>query len=93
MLVRKVTHLKFPFVQSPLKRKNDKESGLCRLLTIQDKVVAWLSYLSLVELGQLPRQLYDPADSRPGRIVSKVCASSAHCNSRALPTNKMMQWR
>ena len=58
-------------LQGPLKKKNNKETGLCRLLTIEDKVIAWLCYLSLVEFGQLPSQLYDPADSRCCRIVCK----------------------
>lgn len=40
-------------------------------LTISDRCLAWLSYIHLIEFGDLPLKFYDPANTNPSKIMKK----------------------
>lgn len=40
-------------------------------LTTSDRCLAWLSYIHLIEFGELPLKFYDPANSNPSKIMKK----------------------
>ena len=43
-------------------------------LCLQDRVLAWLAYIHLLEFQHLPRHMFDPADSTCSTVVNKVRA-------------------
>ncbi|XP_077194936.1 zinc finger C3H1 domain-containing protein isoform X2 [Paroedura picta] len=55
--------------QNALKSENDKV--VVQHLTISDRCLAWLSYIHLIEFGDLPLKFYDPANSNPSKIMKK----------------------
>nr|XP_056703286.1 zinc finger C3H1 domain-containing protein isoform X3 [Euleptes europaea] len=55
--------------QNALKSENDKV--VVQHLTISDRCLAWLSYIHLIEFGDLPVKFYDPANSNPSKIMKK----------------------
>ncbi|XP_048356158.1 zinc finger C3H1 domain-containing protein isoform X1 [Sphaerodactylus townsendi] len=55
--------------QNALKSENDKV--VVQHLTISDRCLAWLSYIHLIEFGDLPVKFYDPANSSPSKIMKK----------------------
>ncbi|KAM8973109.1 zinc finger C3H1 domain-containing protein isoform 2-T2 [Pelodytes ibericus] len=56
-------------LQTALKSPNEKSIG--DHLTPQDRCLAWLSYVHLLEFSSLPANFYDPANANPSRIVNK----------------------
>ena len=48
-----------------------KASVIWLTLTPCDRIVMWLSFIHLYECRQLPRMLFDPANSNPGPVVKK----------------------
>ncbi|XP_061495719.1 zinc finger C3H1 domain-containing protein isoform X3 [Rhineura floridana] len=55
--------------QNALKSVSDKV--LVQHLTGSDCCLAWLSYIHLIEFGDLPVKFYDPANSNPSKIMKK----------------------
>ncbi|XP_015261207.1 PREDICTED: zinc finger C3H1 domain-containing protein isoform X2 [Gekko japonicus] len=55
--------------QNALKSENDKV--VVQHLTISDRCLAWLSYIHLIEFGDLPLKFYDPANSNPSKIMKR----------------------
>ncbi|XP_053263313.1 zinc finger C3H1 domain-containing protein isoform X2 [Podarcis raffonei] len=51
--------------------KSESEPVLVQHLTISDRCLAWLSYIHLIEFGDLPIKFYDPANSNPSKIMKK----------------------
>ncbi|XP_068132779.1 zinc finger C3H1 domain-containing protein isoform X2 [Hyperolius riggenbachi] len=51
--------------------KSPCEKSVADLLTPQDRCLAWLSYIHLMEYNSLPANFYDPTISNPSRIVNK----------------------
>ncbi|KAM9313081.1 zinc finger C3H1 domain-containing protein [Gastrophryne carolinensis] len=51
--------------------KSPDEKSIADHLTPQDRCLAWLSYIHLMEYNRLPVNLYDPAVSNPSKIVNK----------------------
>ncbi|KAM4677558.1 zinc finger C3H1 domain-containing protein isoform 2-T2 [Discoglossus pictus] len=56
-------------LQNALKSPTEKSIG--DHLTPQDRCLAWLSYIHLMEFNSLPAQFYDPVNGNPSRIVNK----------------------
>lgn len=56
-------------MQNALKSASDR--SLAEHLTARDRALLWLSYIHLSEFEQLPRSLYNPAESGPSRLVSR----------------------
>ncbi|XP_056907701.1 zinc finger C3H1 domain-containing protein-like isoform X2 [Takifugu flavidus] len=56
-------------LQNALKSASDR--SLAEHLTASDRALLWLSYIHLSEFEQLPRSLYNPAESGPSRLVSR----------------------
>ncbi|XP_069484352.1 zinc finger C3H1 domain-containing protein [Ambystoma mexicanum] len=50
--------------------KSADETILAEQLNVQDRCLAWLAYIHLIEFNALPTSLYDPANSNPSRIVN-----------------------
>ena len=48
-----------------------KASVIWLTLTSCDRIVMWLSFIHLYECRQLPKALFDPANSNPGPVVRK----------------------
>nr|DBA31131.1 TPA: hypothetical protein GDO54_007031 [Pyxicephalus adspersus] len=51
--------------------KSPCEKSVADHLTPQDRCLAWLSYIHLMEYNTLPEHFYDPTVSNPSRIVNK----------------------
>ncbi|XP_028843064.1 zinc finger C3H1 domain-containing protein isoform X2 [Denticeps clupeoides] len=51
-----------------------------------DRALAWLCYIHMVEFSHLPPDLYDPADSKPGRVVCTDPVQLPWCSERGLRT-------
>ncbi|XP_042323944.1 zinc finger C3H1 domain-containing protein isoform X2 [Sceloporus undulatus] len=51
--------------------KSESGTVLVEYLTISDRCLAWLSYIHLIEFGELPVKFYDPANSNPSKIMKK----------------------
>uniref|UniRef100_A0A3B3DNC9 Zinc finger C3H1-type containing n=1 Tax=Oryzias melastigma TaxID=30732 RepID=A0A3B3DNC9_ORYME len=51
--------------------KSSQERSVADHMTPADRALLWLSYIHLTEFDQLPASLFDPAESGPGRVVSK----------------------
>ncbi|KAH0616685.1 hypothetical protein JD844_027990 [Phrynosoma platyrhinos] len=51
--------------------KSESGKVLVEHLTISDRCLAWLSYIHLIEFGELPVKFYDPANSNPSKIMKK----------------------
>ncbi|XP_063303070.1 zinc finger C3H1 domain-containing protein isoform X1 [Pelobates fuscus] len=56
-------------LQNALKSPDKKSIG--DYLTPQDRCLAWLSYIHLMEFSCLPATFYDPSHSNPSRMVNK----------------------
>ncbi|XP_054844087.1 zinc finger C3H1 domain-containing protein isoform X2 [Eublepharis macularius] len=55
--------------QNALKSENDEV--VVQHLAISDRCLAWLSYIHLIEFGDLPIKFCDPANSNPSKIMKK----------------------
>ncbi|XP_015747041.1 zinc finger C3H1 domain-containing protein isoform X1 [Python bivittatus] len=55
--------------QNALKSASDKV--IVQHLTVSDRCLAWLSYIHLIEFGDLPVKFYDPANSNPSKLMKK----------------------
>ncbi|XP_044305737.1 zinc finger C3H1 domain-containing protein isoform X2 [Varanus komodoensis] len=51
--------------------KSASEKAVVQHLNITDRCLAWLSYIHLIEFGNLPAKFYDPASSNPSKIMKK----------------------
>ncbi|XP_020660331.3 zinc finger C3H1 domain-containing protein isoform X1 [Pogona vitticeps] len=51
--------------------KSASDSVIVQHLIIRDRCLAWLSYIHLIEFGNLPVKFYDPANSNPSKIMKK----------------------
>ncbi|KAL7982596.1 hypothetical protein Chor_010194 [Crotalus horridus] len=55
--------------QNALKSASDKI--IVQHLTVSDRCLAWLSYIHLIEFGNLPVKFYDPANSNSSKLMKK----------------------
>lgn len=69
-----ITKIKFKLIslsvpQNALKSASDKI--IVQHLTVSDRCLAWLSYIHLIEFGDLPVKFYDPANSNSSKLMKK----------------------
>ncbi|XP_007638209.3 zinc finger C3H1 domain-containing protein isoform X1 [Cricetulus griseus] len=55
-------------LQNALKLAND--AIVAEYLKTDDRCLAWLAYIHLIEFNSLPSKLYDPSNANPSRIVN-----------------------
>ncbi|XP_060633438.2 zinc finger C3H1 domain-containing protein isoform X1 [Anolis sagrei] len=51
--------------------KSESGKAVVQYLTIDNRCLAWLSYIHLIEFGELPIKFYDPANSNSSKIMKK----------------------
>ncbi|MEE6480608.1 hypothetical protein FKM82_012620 [Ascaphus truei] len=78
----------FALLQNALKSPNERSLG--DHLTPQDRCLAWLSYIHLIEFSSLPAKFYDPANANPSRIVNKEPFLLPWLNSQSVMTDPGM---
>ncbi|KAE8615612.1 hypothetical protein XENTR_v10008567 [Xenopus tropicalis] len=74
--------------QNALKCPNKK--SIADHLTLQDRCLAWLSYIHLMEFSSLPAKFYEPTHTNPSRIVNKEPFLIPWLNSQSVTTDPAM---
>ncbi|OCT87464.1 hypothetical protein XELAEV_180211581mg, partial [Xenopus laevis] len=74
--------------QNALKCPNKK--SIADHLTLQDRCLAWLSYIHLMEFNSLPAKFYEPTNTNPSRIVNKEPFLMPWLNSQSVTTDPAM---
>ncbi|KAJ8373483.1 hypothetical protein SKAU_G00040630 [Synaphobranchus kaupii] len=72
-------------LQNALKTSTEEKS-MVEHLAVADRSLAWLSYIHLLEFGRLPASLFDPAQSRPSRVVSTDSFLLPWCSAQDVRT-------
>ncbi|XP_053572757.1 zinc finger C3H1 domain-containing protein isoform X2 [Bombina bombina] len=75
-------------LQNALKSPTEKSIG--DYLSPQDRCLAWLSYIHLMEFSSLPAQFYDPTNANPARIVNKEPFLLSWLDSQSITTDPAM---
>ncbi|KAM4747046.1 zinc finger C3H1 domain-containing protein [Rhinophrynus dorsalis] len=75
-------------LQNALKSPTERSIG--DSLTPQDRCLAWLSYIHLMEFSSLPAKFYDPTNANPTRIVNKEPFLIPWLNSQSITTDPTM---
>lgn len=70
--------------------KSPCEKSIADHLTPQDRCLAWLSYIHLMEYNTLPANFYDPTIANPSRIVNKEPFIMHWLNSQSIKTDPTM---
>ncbi|XP_018413563.1 PREDICTED: zinc finger C3H1 domain-containing protein [Nanorana parkeri] len=70
--------------------KSPSEKSVADHLTPQDRCLAWLSYIHLMEYNTLPANFYDPTNANPSRIVNKEPFIMHGLNSKSVKTAPTM---
>ncbi|OCT88926.1 zinc finger C3H1 domain-containing protein [Xenopus laevis] len=74
--------------QNALKCANKK--SIADHLTLQDRCLAWLSYIHLMEFSSLPAKFHEPTNTNPSRIVNKEPFLIPWLNSQSVTTDPAM---